>query len=810
MKKIFFWILLIFPGWVFTQVEDDFSDGDLTSGPSWQGDLEQFRISSSSAVPEELRPALQLYSEGSDTSFLVTENSFFNLMQWNCWLKISFNSSSNNNARIYLISDKAWLEGPLNGYYIQTGGTDDSVWFCRQDSLLSTPLLCFEHAYTGNSTNSLRIKVTRDSTGLWKFYSDPLGGNGLLAEGQIIENTYKNNEYFGLFCKYSSSNSSKFYFDDIYAGPLIIDSIPPELIKASVTDSSELRLVFSENLDPSSLSNIYNYYLNEGMGNPLRADPGENSSIVNLVFSGFFEEGKSYILTISGISDPAGNISDSIYTDIIYYQIRPYDIVINEIMADPLPEVGLGPFEYLELFNTSPFPIELEGWELITGSAEHSFPDISILPESYLVITSEEAAGAFSIFCKAIGFSSFGISNSGQEISLLDDKGNIISTVDFSTDWYGGSEKAEGGWSLELADPYHPCMDEGNWAASGDPHGGSPGSQNYNLREFDAGQGIEKICCLDEYSLEVRFKQKMDSLSLRDVSNYRFAGGPGDPVDLSIIGPDYRSVIIYFEDKILPGTNYSIEVNTNILNCIQQESGILMEGIFGLTSEAVPFDIVLNEILFNPLGDGKDFVEIYNRSDKIIDLGEIYIASVKETAPNPPDTSLVKIAEGCFPLFPGQYLAISSDPSKVREQYFSSDPEALLKVSSLPAFNNDKGCVLLLDVSRNIIDGMHYTEAMQYPLLHSFEGVSLEKLHYDRLGDDPLNWHSASEMCGFGTPGLENSQFTAGSAEGQALDAAPTVFSPNGDGINDVLSVTCKFQGRRKAGQHTHIRCIRQ
>ena len=109
----------------FAQVTDDFSDGNFTSQPAWSGDHSQFTISSSSAIPASMRPALKLNSESVDTSFLVLESNYLETAEWSFWIKLSFNTSANNFARVYLASDKFDLKGPLNGYFIQI--VDDNL-----------------------------------------------------------------------------------------------------------------------------------------------------------------------------------------------------------------------------------------------------------------------------------------------------------------------------------------------------------------------------------------------------------------------------------------------------------------------------------------------------------------------------------------------------------------------------------------------------------------------------------------------------------------------------------------------------------
>ena len=53
----------------------------------------------------------------------------------------------------------------------------------------------------------------------------------------------------------------------------------------------------------------------------------------------------------------------------------------------------------------------------------------------------------------------------------------------------------------------------------------------------------------------------------------------------------------------------------------------------------------------------------------------------------------------------------------------------------------------------------------------------------------PYNWHSASETCNWGTPGVTNSVLISETEEVPGLNLSSKRVSPDGDGFEDVISV---------------------
>jgi hypothetical protein len=1033
------------------QFQDDFSDGNLTQNPIWNGDTSEFKINNSNQ--------LQLDGTGSDTSYIATENNLAIENEWDIWLKMSFAPSINNNLRIYLISDVANLKGPVNGYYLLLGenGADDSIDLFRQDGNSHTKIMDGVDGHCGASSNTIRLKITRDATGLWKVFSDIAGGFIFSLEGEVLDNTYTNSTYFGLFCKYTSSNATKFYFDDLYSGEIILDTIPSVLESFTLPSNHEIGLQFSEALDQVQAETFSNYELSGGIGNPASVVFNtSNPDQVLLDFGTAFLSGNTYQLSIFNIEDVNGNTTADTSITFSWFEVGVNDVVINEIMADPNPVVSLPEEEYIELYNNTDFDISMEGWVLEIGGTEKTIPSTLLPVDSYLLLCATGAVTELEIYGATMGVPAFqGLTNVGQNIKIKTAGGLIISEVSYTESWYQDTEKEDGGWSIERIDPGNTCGQMNNWSASVDPRGGTPGEENsiyaenvdslspkitnfyvsdsttiflefseeidlasagnqsyyqiaesfnypstiniveYNLVElifalafeeelastlqvdrvmdfcenqmkdtslsfifyqpkqwdviineimvdptptvglpdieyvellntsaypinldgFLFNAGIREkvlnaetifpgeliilcptnmcnyfggfIKCMDvlgssdltndgtvlslqdkdgrvisslEYNidwyrdsykaeggwsleridpnnfcegagnwiasespaggtpgdpnsvladnpdilqpeilrafpvsnnqLKLVFSEPLDSLSLVNPENYSANHGLGSPLATDPVEPLFHAVELRFADTFVSHQVYFISIDL-ISDCATNQ-GTGLSARFALPDSVKPLDLVINEVLFNPLADGVDYVELFNRSSGTIDISKLLLTNWDEFNQVPASHKI--LSKEPFLFFPDEYLVLTSSKEKVLEQFWESDELAFIDPEiSLPGFANESGRVILLNKSLTTIDDFEYHEDMQFNLLNTFEGVALERINPDLPTNNWSNWHSASETVGFGTPGLPNSQFVEINEIESSFQLQPEIFSPDNDGRDDVLTISYSF-----------------
>ncbi|MBQ9201859.1 MAG: lamin tail domain-containing protein [Bacteroidales bacterium] len=171
---------------------------------------------------------------------------------------------------------------------------------------------------------------------------------------------------------------------------------------------------------------------------------------------------------------------------------------------------------------------------------------------------------------------------------------------------------------------------------------------------------------------------------------------------------------------------------------------------------AYPTLLSINELLFDPLKDGVDYVEIVNVSDHAVDLSGIYLCN--RSAAGVLSAGKVLSQESCL-LSPGGYCLLSSDTARVAADYGFPADSLRLQIKSFPSFPNESGCVVLTDRQGVRIDEFPYTKYLHHPLVSVREGIALEKMHPGLPSAKATCWTSAAADAGFGTPGRQNSQY---------------------------------------------------
>ena len=197
-----------------------------------------------------------------------------------------------------------------------------------------------------------------------------------------------------------------------------------------------------------------------------------------------------------------------------------------------------------------------------------------------------------------------------------------------------------------------------------------------------------------------------------------------------------------------------------------------------------PGDLLISEVLFNPRTGGVDFVEIYNNSNHEIDLKELQLANVNTAGAI---ANVKNVSPKQLMIAPGSYWVITTNQNNIKQNYQAKFPTHFVQISSLPAFNNDKGSVILQS-NGLVLDRLNYDAKVHHPLIREEDGISIERVSFTVATNEPGNFKSAAATAGFATPTYENSQSAI--AGGNDVHLLSKTFSPDGDNFEDLLTLS--------------------
>lgn len=478
-------------------------------------------------------------------------------------------------------------------------------------------------------------------------------------------------------------------------------------------------------------------------------------------------------------------------TNVLLAQNR-YDIVIDEIMADPSPQVSLPANEWIELKNTGSSPVNLQGWRIGDVNGQSGpMPDFILEPGSFVIICTGSAVATMSTFGNTISVTSFpSLDNDGETLYLKSPTGQVIHAVDYSSSWYQTELKKDGGWTLEMIDTQNPCTGSSNWEASNNPAGGTPGTINSvnGINNDQSAPQLKNAYTINNTTIMLVFDEPLDSLSAATFSNYSIDGGISF-TSAEPLSPLFNQVKLQTNNPLAANNIYNITVN-HTTDCKNNAIGSDNKYKIGLAIDATAGDGIINEILFNPRSNANDFVEFYNKSNKIFDASKLYIATRNSSGVI---SSITSLSTTPFYIFPGDYIVVTEDAENLALNYLVQKPGAILTLNSLPSFPDTEGSVLLLNQQGEVIDEVNYSDDWHFKLIDNAEGVSLERIDPDSPPQNPGNWHSAASTAGYGTPGYKNSQFKNQQTIAATIEVLPKVFSPDNDGFDDIATIHYKI-----------------
>ncbi|MCX6226475.1 MAG: lamin tail domain-containing protein [Bacteroidia bacterium] len=430
-------------------------------------------------------------------------------------------------------------------------------------------------------------------------------------------------------------------------------------------------------------------------------------------------------------------------------------LLISEILYDPDPPVSLPAFEFVEWYNAGVDTVDLAGWQWVVGDKVRRVAGGRVSPGGYVIVCSPAAAPAFRALGQVIAMESFpALVNSGERLALLNPAGIAVHTIEYSPDMFSNALKANGGWSLELADMSQLC-NPAAWLPSIDLSGGTPGRANSQQVILPPAEPpiLIRAAGYDDQNFVLLFSGTLDPQL--DMNNYTCMLNPGSIYAPAVISREYGFPGLFFHlpDCLDPGLTYTIELSGTVTDCSTQ-SARLRPVLLGFPSEPDSAGVLITEVMFDPRTGQPEFVEVFNRSERVVDLKDLIVARADAEG-----------AIGSFSneqvlsywLFPECYAVFTTDAKLFAKAWPLADPAIVAERPDMPSLTNVESKLILMDRNQNQLDVVAYSPDWHYPYLEDSKGVSLERIDVNISGTDKANWFSASAESGGATPGSKNS-----------------------------------------------------
>ncbi len=479
----------------------------------------------------------------------------------------------------------------------------------------------------------------------------------------------------------------------------------------------------------------------------------------------------------------------------------PSPIRVSEVMYNPL---GSDDTEYIQIQNIGNESVQLDGFRFSDG-IDFVFPEMELGAGEHVVVVRDQVAFETKYTDPTIvvagQFNSGQLSNNGERITLLDPFGLTVQEFQYNDAWYPITDG--GGFSLVAVDTTAAAssFDEREaWRPSSSPDG-SPGSADDYSGPLPGDVAINELMTHTDDAtgdwIELRNNTNQDV----DIENWYLSDDPSDATKLRI---NQSTVIpaggflVLTEQQVFglavdPANGFGLSELGDEVSLAAGVAGGSLAGFqvvrdFGAAengvtigtytnsvgnvdfvslsaptagtenSEPLVGPVVINEIMYHPIDDETEFIELHNITGAALPLFD---------PANPGNTWTVQggvdyvFETGTEIPANGYLMVVAGDPEQYRQDHQLP--------AQLPIFgpfsgslNNGGESVRIFKPGVPELDGtvpeirvdrISYDNRVPWPVEAAGLGASIERVDSSLYGNDPAHWMRGSFG---GSPGILN------------------------------------------------------
>ncbi|MDD2963608.1 MAG: lamin tail domain-containing protein [Bacteroidales bacterium] len=393
------------------------------------------------------------------------------------------------------------------------------------------------------------------------------------------------------------------------------------------------------------------------------------------------------------------------------------DIVISEIMYNPPGSIDS--LEYIEIYNNGSDAANLAGYSFTQGIG-FTFPSITLQANGYLVLAYDAKALEATLGIQATQWGSGFLSNSGEAIVLIDPSGQVVDSVNYSTDSPWPAIAAGNGPSLVLCDPSLDNSLGSNWIAATEEAGVvATGAVVYGTPGGPCGFTIPVAAfAASQTTIPENGTVFFTSQSLGYVETYEWTFEGGTPPVQNTANP-----------QVTYTTAGSYQVCLKVTNVYGSDQ-LCLDNYVTVTPNPES-NLTITEIMYNPpeASDSLEYIELHNPSNDTLNLSGFRV------------TQGITHTFGSVKIEPGGFLILARDTTAIRNTF---------GVNSVKwdngILNNAGEQLLLWDNFGRQIDSVYYLNSAPWDPAANGNGYSLSLCNpsFDNaLGE---NWVRSFEL----------------------------------------------------------------
>lgn len=580
-----------------------------------------------------------------------------------------------------------------------------------------------------------------------------------------------------------------------YENSITLDNYPPSLIDYDFRKPDTLVVYFDEAIEnnPNWEIELQHDNLNNSITYTVLATTTEKALWFKL--HGELPINTTFELKIHGISDVFGNTSSHIQIP-LFLKITPMpnygDIVINEFLADGPVSAG----EFIELLNTSEKLFDTSKLSLTDASGQRfRFNFFQNEQEQLLFPNDFIAVGKFSspLFTKNFypQNSFLSLNNSFETLQLWYNDSLLVDEVAWGNLPDYESQNTNDFVSMEKTDPNSSGKDPSKWKRNASAVGHSIGELN------------------SQFMIDQRAPTLLDVLASEDSLTLVFSefSYPNEDFVYWLDGVKYEQEISdanqtknasYWQFPLSKSIQQRVK-EIEIANWVDYKGNILANQRLSVSHKAQVGELVLNEIFYQPIQDDEDgipnqfeWLEFYNNSEYQLLINDHFIhQGVNESG----FKNVLEIkANQNLSIAPSSYFLLSA--SDQNEPLLDLESSTLHLPKRSLSLSNDSGMLFIANAENATLDSVHYNSSWHHPALQIQDGISLERINANYSGFSKQNWGSSASKAGH-SAGIKNSLSPQTQSvnnispenAGSLIEITPQIFSPNGDGIDEVCEI---------------------